>query len=145
MSAEIWLRSCIYERLPFKNKSLNQLLTFMVSSFWHGFYGGYYLSFFFWFSQTHLQNLVFKISKNPDNMYVKAYKQTKTLGRILLWIGANALFTVNGVYFQVLSLRQGLKIMSSMYYIPTIALFGLIIVFTYLPGGKGKKKPVKNE
>lgn len=139
MGAELWLRRCIYERSPFKNKAVGQLFTFMVSSFWHGFYGGYYLSFFFWFTQTHLQHMIFKISKDPENPYVKAYKSLKIVGRVLLWIAANLLFTVNGVYFQVLSLSHGLKIMRGMNFIPTIAAIGLVILFTYFPGSKKKR------
>jgi hypothetical protein len=37
-----------------------QLLTFMISAFWHGFYGGYYLSFILWFAQVFVSQLVFK-------------------------------------------------------------------------------------
>jgi hypothetical protein len=37
-----------------------QLLTFMISAFWHGFYGGYYLSFILWFAQANVSQLVFK-------------------------------------------------------------------------------------
>ena len=44
--AQNWLRRCVYERV----KGNGQFITFMVSAFWHGFYGGYYLSFIMFFS-----------------------------------------------------------------------------------------------
>ena len=59
MSCQEWLRKCIYERSSFKHKSQSQLFTFMISAFWHGFYGGYYLSFFFWFAQLFLSQQIF--------------------------------------------------------------------------------------
>lgn len=63
MSVELWLRRCVYGRLPFK-KSTAQMCTFMISAFWHGFYAGYYFSFFLWFLHVHLSGLIFKFSFN---------------------------------------------------------------------------------
>lgn len=63
MSVQEWLRRCIYERSPFENKMIGQLYTFIVSSFWHGYYGGYYISFFLWFCQQYAAQLVFKESQ----------------------------------------------------------------------------------
>ncbi len=102
MSCQEWLRKSIYERSTLKSKSSRQLLTFAVSSFWHGFYGGYYISLFIWFSQLYLSQLIFSETKKKTSKYVKVYKQTGTVGRIILWIASNYLFTVNGVPFQVL-------------------------------------------
>jgi lysophospholipid acyltransferase len=63
MSCQEWLRKCVYERSHYKNKFYSQLITFMVSAFWHGFYGGYYLSFLLWFVQVYVSQLVYKESK----------------------------------------------------------------------------------
>ena len=63
MSCQEWLRKCIYERSTFKNKTYRQMLTFLVSAFWHGFYGGYYLSFMFWYVQIYLSQLIFSETK----------------------------------------------------------------------------------
>jgi len=63
MTVQEWLRKSIYERHHFKNKIYGQLLTFMVSAFWHGYYGGYYISFFLWFFQVFVSQLVFKEGK----------------------------------------------------------------------------------
>jgi len=56
-----WLRKCVYERVPFKNRFLRQLSVFAVSAFWHGFYTGFYFSFFLWFAQLYLQMQIFKL------------------------------------------------------------------------------------
>lgn len=58
-----WFRKCIYDRTSFKSTFARQLLVFMVSAFWHGFYLGYYISFFFWFAQVYLEAQVYKLSK----------------------------------------------------------------------------------
>ena len=102
----------------------------MVSSFWHGFYGGYYLSFFFWFVQSHLSQLIFSETKKPNSKYVKIYKSLGILGRILLWIASNFLMTVNGIYFQVLSLGQSIQILASLYFIPPLMVIIPTILLT---------------
>lgn len=63
MSVQEWLRKSIYQRSPFKDKSLSQLYVFMVSAFWHGFYAGYFMSFFLWFLQVHCQTQIFRATK----------------------------------------------------------------------------------
>ncbi len=85
------------------NKSIAQMVTFLISSFWHGFYGGYYITFFCWFSQVHLSGLIFKYSHNPNNILMKLYKKSGPLGYYILWIICNWVFTHNGLYFQILS------------------------------------------
>ena len=58
-----WLRKCIYERLN-TSKQTAKFLTFIFSSFWHGFYGGYYITFTIFFIELHLANLAYKLAKN---------------------------------------------------------------------------------
>ena len=128
MSCQEWLRKCIYERSSSKNKSQSQLFTFMISAFWHGFYGGYYLSFVFWFAQLFLSQQVFSETKKDSN-YVKMYRKTGIIGRSLLWSLSNYLFTVNGVFFQVLSLGQSINIMVASYFIPQLMVIIPIMFF----------------
>jgi lysophospholipid acyltransferase len=60
-----WLRKCVYERLVDSvSKGKAKLITFMVSAFWHGFYGGYYIAFTLTFLQLYLAGLVFKLTRN---------------------------------------------------------------------------------
>ncbi|EDO40788.1 predicted protein, partial [Nematostella vectensis] len=41
ISTAVWLRRIVYDRVT----SHRTLATFLLSAFWHGFYGGYYLTF----------------------------------------------------------------------------------------------------
>lgn len=106
MTCQEWLRKCVYERCHFKNKIFGQLLTFMVSAFWHGYYGGYYISFFLWFCQVYVSQLVFKEAKKEKSPFRKLYKSLGIVGVILLWLGSNVTFSVSGLFFQVLSLTH---------------------------------------
>jgi len=48
MKTNIWLRECIYKRVTPKGVKpgfASSMLTFATSAFWHGFAGGYYLTF----------------------------------------------------------------------------------------------------
>ena len=49
IKTSMWLRKYSYERLLENNYSqaISQYVTMLVSGFWHGFYGGYYLTFGF--------------------------------------------------------------------------------------------------
>jgi hypothetical protein len=38
-------------------------------------YGGYYLSFFFWFLQLYASGLIFKFSENTSHPIIKLYKK----------------------------------------------------------------------
>ena len=109
MSSELWLRRCIYERSPFKNKQISQCYVFMISSFWHGFYGGYYLSFTFWFLQINLATKVFKwVQQNQKNQIVVVYNKLGKIGNIIVWLIVDILFSQNGLYFQILDSDLGL-------------------------------------
>ena len=108
MSSELWLRRCIYERAPFEDKQVNQAFVFVISSFWHGFYGGYYFSFLLWFLQINLATKVFKwIQQNAKHPLMKIYDSLGTLGYVGLWIIVNFLFSHNGLYFQILDSGLG--------------------------------------
>ncbi|KAH7343969.1 MBOAT, membrane-bound O-acyltransferase family-domain-containing protein [Rhizoctonia solani] len=48
INTNIWLRNCIYKRVTPKGKRpgfRSSMLTFLTSALWHGFCGGYYLTF----------------------------------------------------------------------------------------------------
>lgn len=108
MSSELWLRRCIYERAPFKDKQNNQAYTFAISTFWHGFYGGYYFSFLFWFLQINLATKVFKFTQNnPKHPLITIFSKLGMIGDAILWITVNLLFSHNGLYFQILDSSIG--------------------------------------
>ncbi|CAE6405140.1 unnamed protein product [Rhizoctonia solani] len=48
INTNIWLRNCVYKRVTPKGKRpgfKSSMLTFLTSALWHGFCGGYYLTF----------------------------------------------------------------------------------------------------
>ncbi|CAE7187411.1 unnamed protein product [Rhizoctonia solani] len=48
INTNVWLRNCIYKRVTPKGKRpgfKSSMLTFLTSALWHGFCGGYYLTF----------------------------------------------------------------------------------------------------
>lgn len=45
MGVNHWLKHYVYNRLPGKNRTLNNVITKLTSAFWHGFYPGYYMFF----------------------------------------------------------------------------------------------------
>ncbi|KZW04179.1 MBOAT-domain-containing protein [Exidia glandulosa HHB12029] len=50
MKTNVWLRECVYKRVTPKGKKpgfRSSMITFATSAFWHGFAGGYYLTFGF--------------------------------------------------------------------------------------------------
>jgi lysophospholipid acyltransferase len=146
MSSELWLRKCIYERSPFKNKQIGQAYTFVISSFWHGFYGGYYLSFGLWFLQINLATKVFKfIQLHPNHLLVTLFTRLGFIGKALIWILVNFFFSHNGLYFQILDSYLGLLIMKRLYFMPPLIIVGLIWFFGRGNKDKRERKEVKQE
>lgn len=108
MAVQEWLRKCVYERLPY-SKSMNQLLTFMVSAFWHGYYAGYYITFGLYTLQILLGNQVYKFSKeNKDHIIIKLYRKTEPISFYVVWFVWNWIFIVDSAFFVVLSFNRSL-------------------------------------
>lgn len=103
----------------------------MVSAFWHGFYGGYYFSFLLWFAQVFVSQLIFKESKKEKSPWVKIYKMTGYVGKAALWVISNMSFTVCGLFFQILSLKKGLNVLSALYFTPFLLYFLGYVLFTF--------------
>ena len=140
ISCQEWLRKCIYERVPFKEKSNAALATFMVSAFWHGTYTGYYLSFFFWFGQAHLTTMVYKESKREKSPWNKLYKALGPAGYPIIWAITIFLLNNNGIYFQILEGKACWRILNTLYWVPPIFVFLAIFLMTVIRG-KNPKKP----
>lgn len=140
MPVQSWLRKCVYERV----RSNGQFITFMVSAFWHGFYGGYYFSFFLWFAMVHLAQLVFKANRNYE-VIGKTFKKLGFIGHALLWAFVNTLFSNSGTYFQILSAKISLKIMWAYKFIPILIIIVPIIILEISGISKGKKKKEKKD
>jgi len=59
------------------------------------------------------------------------YKSTGIVGKIALWLAANLSFTISGIFFQVLSLKQSLNILKGLNFSPFIFYFLVYVVFTF--------------
>ena len=143
ISVQEWLRKCIYQRVHFKNKMYNQLFVFMISAFWHGFYGAYYLSFTLWFIQLYMQGLVFKYCKNGKSQLVKLYNKAGTIGQIALSLAVNVLFTTCGGPFLTLRGYYCWKQLYSIYFAPILILAALTAIFSVVRPPKDTPKEVE--
>ena len=103
-----------------------------MSAIWHGFYGGYYVTFFTFFLLAHLSNLTFKLSKYTDNILVKIYNGSQPYGRYLILLILTFYFGQTGVTFIVLSLPTCYNILKSIYFAPQLVLIVGIILTQYM-------------
>ena len=103
MAVQEWLRKCVYERLPY-GKQKNQLITFMVSAFWHGFYPGLYISFFLYFLQVFLGGVIYKFSREfKDHWLIQFYNNTQKYSFYFCWFVWNWIIANNSAYFITLT------------------------------------------
>lgn len=149
MSVQEWLRKSIYQRANFKSKTTNQIFVFVISAFWHGFYGAYYISFTLWFAQLHLQGLIFKYCKNGRSMLVKIYKKMGVAGTVILSFLVQFLFSHCAASFLILRGYYCIKLLMKIYFMPAVVLFVLITIFSIIrpprePKGekKGEEQPL---
>ena len=75
---------------------------------------------------------MFKLSKYQDHPLIKAYNATSPLSFYLLWAIITFGFTHTGTYFVVLSFRQCLRIIQSLYFMPLIVLIFSILATQFI-------------
>ena len=125
MSVQLWLTRCVYLRYRTKEEykvdkkaqARGALLVFMISAFWHGFYFGYYLSFFFWYCLMQIAGVVYQITQKRKDLVAK-YEQTGLAGHIFMWLLVNISFSYFGSYFQLLGAKACFAVMSRLWFIP---------------------------
>jgi hypothetical protein len=137
------MRKCIYQRVDFKNKTYNQLFVFVISAFWHGFYGAYYISFTLWFAQLHLQALIFKYCKNGRSILVKIYKKMGIIGTVLLSLLVQFLFSHCAASFLVLQGEYCIKLLFKIYFMPVVVILILIPIFSVIKPPRDPKPASK--
>jgi hypothetical protein len=62
---------------------------------------------------------------------------------MILWVLSNVTFTVSGLFFQILSLKQGILILKTIYFAPFLAYALVYVVFTF--GATREKKPKSSD
>jgi hypothetical protein len=146
MSVQGWLQKCIYHRFRTPeqyrksnaDKSKGQLLVFLVSAFWHGFYPGYYISFFFWYNLSIIIDLVSKFAQHKPQI-MEVYKQFGIVGKVAVWAISSIGLTYLGCPFQLLNLGDCLRFLQSTYFIPNILVFVGALVIQQIPMPSTKK------
>jgi lysophospholipid acyltransferase len=142
-----WIRYYSYERLlPSVGRSLASNLSFLLSAFWHGFYPGYYITFFC----GHIANegsirlrtwLRPQVGTPVGEKYGKMQYTTpfwyNKLGAVLASMALNTIV----IPFVVLDLHKTYVMLTSVYFIPQIVVFtGWFVVGMLM---KSSKKPKK--
>ncbi len=69
-------------------------------------------------------------------MLVQLYESMGIVGYILLWIFVNFMFSINGLYFQILDSQLGFAILKKLYFAPPLIVVFLIILVGKLSVGK---------
>ena len=115
----------------------------MLSAFWHGFYAGYYFSFFLWFVQVYTQGEIFRFVKNENSRLREFYKRFGLAGDIILTVIVNCIFSHNAAFFILLDYKLCFNLLERVNYIPQTILLTLTVTFTLLNilrAKKGKNK-----
>lgn len=121
----LWLKYYIGGRIVEKDKRPTfgqNMVVFLVSAFWHGFYPFYYVTFMLAMISTEVAKDLFKAKK-----YLFYGIIPSVFVRHLLANQATLLcLDYVGITFNALTFENGLKFMSANYYCVPIALFAIL-------------------
>jgi len=129
----IWLRRIIYDRLP---PSVNLYGVYFVSALWHGFYPGYYVTFF---SVAFLTLAARKVRRNVRPFF-QTSPQLAMVYDVITWTCTRISCPYLAAPFIFLSLRNTWTFYSSYYFSVHLAAAALILV---LPEGKSSRPAKK--
>jgi len=147
-TVHLWLKYNVMLRLinlpdQYKFFKVNRnFITFMCSSFWHGFYPMYYLSFFDFYLINWVSEILekdFNFFDYIDNksfiLYTFEYNNEKYNIRPLSTIVNRIVlhtFDYRGISFSLILLEDIVKYFKNLYFLPNIFLFVLTIVMIIL-------------
>ena len=120
----LWLKFYVQNRLVPHGKragAKENLLTFLVSAFWHGFYPFYYVMFFGAALLTEVSKDIFKMRQIFAFLPIPA---RMVLANVFSMLGMNYL----GILFNALTFENGLKFMSETYYLFYVFCFSFLII-----------------
>jgi len=150
MGTNSWLRYYVYvPASPVVGAGLAKIWSFMVSAFWHGFYGGYYLTFFFGGILNECGSQMRKtfrplfgtqsgVDKRGRPKYV-----TGIVYNFLGWFGTMTMVNYLAIPFIFLRVTAGLTIFNDTYWIPHILLLVCLIGCPIIRGLTSTKKKKK--
>lgn len=118
-----------------------ELITFMVSAFWHGFYPNYYIFFFFCFLIEQTSSLL--ASKTKYFEFIDSKLDDKTpIGKVIYYaLGAFNLNFLNffGLFFILLFVESGVKFVFNVFYgLPAVVLILIYVILLKLPKAETK-------
>lgn len=125
----LWLRRIIYDRLP---PSVQLYATYFVSALWHGFYPGYYVTFF---SVAFMTMAARKVRRNV-RPHFQASTQMALLYDAITWICTRIACPYLASPFVFLSLRNTWTFYSSYFFVFHVGAGVLILI---LPEGKSSR------
>lgn len=125
----LWLRRIIYDRVP---SSVNLYAVYFVSALWHGFYPGYYVTFF---SVAFLTLAARKVRRNI-RPYFQSTPQLAFVYDAITWICTRLACPYLAAPFVFLSLRNTWTFYSSYFFFLHVGSAALILI---LPEGKSSR------
>ncbi|KAJ1921890.1 Lysophospholipid acyltransferase [Mycoemilia scoparia] len=151
-----WLRNYIYLRLlPKQGKSSSRaaLVTFIASAFWHGFYPGYYMTFFIGamgsnagrLLRRNLRPLVVLNSGNDTKTAGRRKTITKQVYDVLGWFISLLVLNMYGSAFILLDFTKSVLAWQSLYFIPELGIMVILVAFQFLNVGKYLPRPSKQK
>ena len=143
-SVQSWLKYQVFLRLinienkVLKNKSVATLITFVISAIWHGFFPGYYLTYF----QVYLIQQISKILEEKYDFFNRVKKGNAFIRYFLIFF-----MSFNITYFcysfVALNLTDSIKLYKAFYFIPNIYTVVTYIYLVFIAGGKKRSKQTK--
>lgn len=134
----LWLKHYVYNRTLVKGKkptAMNNIIVFIMSAFWHGFYPFYYVMFFFC-------ALVGEISKDMYRSRIYFRWIPDPLNSILANFIALLVMNYMGASFQMLTFERGYRFSSTLYHF----IFILVLVtFAIMRFGRIPQRAAKLE
>ena len=136
----LFLKS-IHKSLEFIAKINPELITFMISAFWHGFYPNYYFFFFncFLIEQTSAlySNKTYYFEFIENNFNNKGI-----VGKIVYYaLGVFHLNIMNsfGLYFSLIEMVKAWTFQKNTYFSPDIAIIALYLIGKFMPRQKKRE------
>ncbi|XP_054266033.1 lysophospholipid acyltransferase 6-like [Macrosteles quadrilineatus] len=135
----VWLRMIVYDRC----KNYRTLLTYALSSFWHGFYPGYYLTFaggaLFTFASRAVRHSVIRHSFQTSSAM-------KNLYDFITMITTRLVVTYITFSFVVLEFWPSFRIYRNMYFsLHLLGVAALLVLPIFPAGTRRQPSPIKDQ
>ncbi|XP_034949890.1 lysophospholipid acyltransferase 1 [Chelonus insularis] len=127
-----WLREIVYERV----NNYKLLLTFALSSIWHGFYPGYYLTF----ATGALFTYAARIGRRKIRPLFVTSADNSFIYDVLTFVATRISMTYLAFTFALLEFTASVRIYKSMYLIPHLMALAIIIFAPLIPTKSVTKK-----